>query len=174
MVRRTTGWLAAAVVAIGTLGIVAGCSDENKRWEAAQESAEKRAQAKADGELPKAADGATLNTFFPPDGTDGLKRSFDQEKEGFAQAKFSKDGLDATLSISDVVQNDAARAKFDGAEDKLGDDPVTTVGKNQTTALIARRWQIKVSSQQMDHPARRALLEKFDLAGLRAFQPSTR
>jgi len=48
---------------------------------------------------------------------------------------------------------------------------VTTVGKNQTTAMIANRWQIKVSSQQLDHAARKALLEKFDLAGLRAFNP---
>jgi len=154
------------------LALAAGCSDKNKKWEGTQESAEKRAEAKAKGELPKAAEGATLNKFFP-EATDGWKRTFEQEKEGFAQAKFSKDTDEATLSVSDLAQNEEARKKFSDASEKIGDDPLTTVGKNQTTALVAGRWQIKVSSQQLDHPARRALLEKFDLAGLRAFKPST-
>jgi len=158
--------------------VPAACSSENDRWEGAQKSAEvkaeARAEAKAKGELPKAAEGDSLNKFFPADDTDGLKRTFDQEKEGFVQATFQKDGAKATLSISDVVQNEDAVKKFSDATEKLGDDPLTTVGKNQTTALIAKRWQIKVSSQDMDHAARTALLGKFDLAGLRAFNPSTK
>lgn len=167
-------WRSIVWLACFSLSAAAGCDSENDRWKDAQKSAEARAEAKKDGELPKAADGSDLNKFFPPDSTDGLKRTFDQEKEGFVQAKFSKDGTEATLSISDVVQNEEARKKFGAATEKLGEDPVTTVGKNQSTALVANRWQIKVSSQQLDHDARKALLEKFDLVGLRGFDPKTK
>ncbi|HEY6561829.1 MAG TPA: hypothetical protein VI072_31380 [Polyangiaceae bacterium] len=171
---RWSNWLGAACLGLA-LTTASACNKENKRWEAAQESAEKRVEAKQEtAEAPKAAEGDTLNKFFPADQTDGLKRTFDQEKTGFVQAKFAKDGTDATLSISDVVQNEEARKKFATAAEKLGDDPLTTVGKNQTTALIANRWQIKVSSQQLDHAARKSLLEKFDLTGLRAFNPATK
>ena len=168
------GWFVALVMC-GSLAASAGCNGDNKKWQGAQASAEKRAEAKEDaedkGEAPKAAEGGTLNKFFPPADTDGMVRTFDQEKDGFVQAKLKKGATEATLSISDLVQNEEARKKFDTATEKLGDDPVTTVGKNQTTAMIAKRWQIKVSSQQLDHPARKALLEKFDLTGLRAFNP---
>jgi hypothetical protein len=170
---RQDNWVAVVVLGIA-MAMSAGCDSENDRWEGAQKSAEARAEAKKNGELPKAADGSDLNKYFPADATDGFKRTFDQEKDGFVQAKLSKDGAEATLSISDLVQNEEARKKFAEATEKVGDDPVTTVGKNQSTALIANRWQIKVSSQQLDHAARRALLEKFDLAGLRAFNPSTK
>ncbi len=170
-------WVLALAMGLAIGGSTA-CNDENKKWEGAQASAEKRAEAKADakdkGEAPKAAEGGTLNKFFPPADTDGMSRTFEQEKDGFVQAKLSKTGTDATLSISDLVQNEEARKKFTDATEKLGDDPLTTVGKNQTTALIANRWQIKVSSQQLDHAARKVLLEKFDLAGLRAFSPPTK
>lgn len=168
---RTIAWV--LCVGFGAYAL-AGCDSENDRWERAQKSAEKRAEAKKDGELPKAADGSDLNKFFPADSTDGMKRTFDQEKEGFVQAKYSKEGTDATLAISDLVQNEEGRKKFAEATEKLGEDPLTTVGKNQSTALVANRWQIKVSSQQLDHAARKALLEKFDLAGLRAFAPKTK
>lgn len=170
---RRYGWLAALCLSVA-IATAAGCSNENEKWEGAQKSAEKQAEAKEKGDAPKAAEGGTLNKFFPANDTDGLERTFEQEKDGFVQAKFSKEGTDATLSISDLVQNEEARKKFADATEKLGDDPVTTVGKNQTTAMIANRWQIKVSSQQLDHAARKALLEKFDLAGLRGFNPSTK
>lgn len=159
-------------------GSLAGCSNENKKWEGAQASAEKRVEAKEkakeSGDAPKPAAGDALNAFFPPDGTDGMARTFEQEKPGFVQAKLRKHVTDATLSISDVVQNEEARKKFETATEKLGNDPMTTLGKNQTTALIADRWQIKVSSPQLDHPARKALLEKFDLEGLRKLAASTK
>ncbi|WP_437512091.1 hypothetical protein [Sorangium sp. So ce1099] len=166
-------WLGALCLA-GMLSGATGCKNKNERWEGAQEAAEQRAEEKAKGDAPKAVEGGKLNAFFPADGVDGLKRTFEQEKDGFVQAKYAKDGAEATLSISDLVQNEDARKKFADATEKLGSDPLTTVGKNQTTALVADRWQIKVSSQAMDHAARKALLEKFDLGGLRSFNPPTK
>ena len=41
-----------------------------------------------------------------------------------------------------------------------------TVGKNQSTVLVKNRFQIKVSSQTLDHEARKAILATFDLKGL--------
>lgn len=171
MVLRSS-WSRAVLLGIA-FALCAGCKNENERWEAPQEATEKKVENKP-ADAPKAVEGGKLNQYFPADGVDGLKRTFDQEKDGFVQAKYAKDGAEATLSISDLVQNEDARKKFATATDKLGNDPLTTVGKNQTTALVADRWQIKVSSQNMDHAARKALLEKFDLAGLRTFDPPTK
>ena len=167
---RWSIWLVASSFAL--LAHV-GCNKENKRWEAAQETAEKHTEAKDSAPSPRAAQGDQLNKFFPADGVDGFKRSFEQEKDGFVQAKYTKEGADATLSISDLVQNEDARKKFAEATEKLGNVPLTTVGKNQSVALVAERWQVKVSSQQLDHAARKALLERFDLERLRSFNPAT-
>jgi hypothetical protein len=167
---RWSIWLVASCF---LLAAHVGCNKENKRWEAAQETADKQTEAKGSAPSPKAAEGDQLNKFFPADGVDGFKRTFEQEKDGFVQAKYTKEGADATLSISDLVQNESARKKFAEAPEKLGDAPLTTIGKNQSTALVADRWQVKVSSQQLDHAARKALLERFDLEHLRSFNPAT-
>jgi hypothetical protein len=97
-----------------------------------------------------------------------MKRVFTQEKAGFAEAKLQKDGKDvATLSISDTDGTPDAKKKFDEAKEKLaGKYPLVTVGKNQSSVLVAGRWQVKVSSQELDAAARSALLSKFDLEGL--------
>jgi len=102
-------WLLAWTMALA-IGAGAACSDDNKKWEGAQASADKRVEAKEkakdQGEAPKAAEGGMLNKYFPPSDTDGMSRTFEQEKHGFVQAKLSKDGTEATLSISDLVQNE--------------------------------------------------------------------
>lgn len=167
---RWSNWLVASSFVV--LAHV-GCNKENKRWEAAQETAEKQTEAKNETPAPRAAQGEQLNKFFPADGIDGFKRSFEQEKDGFVQAKYTKEGSEATLSISDLVQNESARKKFGEATEKLGSAPLTTVGKNQSVALVAERWQVKVSSQHLEHAARKALLERFDLEHLRSFNPAT-
>jgi len=174
MVRRSSWFstsLVVACLAVASTCVTACWSKENERWEAAQEAAERRVDARKQGAAPAAVPGGALNKFFPADGESSLRRTFEQEKTGFVQAKYSKDGTDATLSISDLAQNEDARKKFQTASERIGSDPVTTVGKNQTTALIADRWQVKVSSQQLDHNARKALLQKFDLSSLRGFNP---
>lgn len=169
--RKWPIWMVASCL---TLLGQAGCNKENERWEAAQKAAEKQVEAKEAAPAPKAVEGDQLNKFFPADGVDGFKRTFDQEKDGFVQAKYAKEGSEATLSISDLVQNESARKKFAEATEKLGDAPLTTVGKNQSVALVGDRWQVKVSSPELDHAARKALLERFDMAQLRAFNPATK
>lgn len=150
------------------------CSkDEPKstRWDDAADAAAQKAAAKASavaaGSAPVVVDGAALNAAFPADPTDDMKRVFTQEKAGFAEAKLQKDGKDvATLSVSDVNANQDAKSKFAEAKEKLGEHPMVTVGKNQTSILVKDRWQVKVSSQTLDHDARKKLIEKFDLKRL--------
>jgi len=174
MLRRSSWFgpgLVVACLAVASMCVTACRNKENERWQGAQEAAERRVDAHKKGLAPAAVSGGSLNKFFPADGESGLRRTFEQEKTGYVQAKYSKDGTDATLSISDLAQNEDARKKFQTASERLGSDPVTTVGKNQTTVLVADRWQVKVSSQQLDHNARKALLQKFDLSSLRGFNP---
>ena len=162
MIRRSL--VLAAFAAF--VGLAACKKDEPKstRWEDAAAAASTPAPIASVG--PGAA-GSQLNAAFPPDGVDGHKRVFTQEKDGFAEAKLQKDGKEvATLSIADTNANADAKDKFKDAKEKLGEYPMMTVGKNQTTVLVKDRWQVKVSSPTLDHEARKKLLEKFDLKKL--------
>ena len=85
--KKRSSWFGTACVAVALTCATACWNKENERWEAAQESAERRVEQKAKGEVPKAVEGGALNKFFPADGAAGLRRTFDQEKEGFVQAK---------------------------------------------------------------------------------------
>lgn len=179
MLRVRSGWslflgLAFAVAVAGCCG---GSSEEKKpsRWEtkttpSAQPSGATTTAAKPPAPAssePKPLEGSAFNKFFPADATDGTKRVFTQEKTGYAEAKFQKDGKDLiTLSISDTANNPDARTKFSSATEKLQSHPMMTVGKNQSTILVKDRFQLKASSQTLDHEARKAWLSKFDLTGV--------
>ncbi len=160
MLRRTL--LAAAfVLATGA------CSKEqpSTRWNDAAAAAESAKPIVTASAPPQA--GGALNRFFPADGAGGYARVFTQEKDGFAEAKLRKDGKDvATVSIADTRTNEDAKKKFDGVTEKVGQFPVVKVGGNQSSVLVADRYQVKVSSPTLDHEARKALLATFDLEGL--------
>jgi hypothetical protein len=157
--------LLAVIVAAASL-VSAGCKKEPDRWDKAEE-APLPPKPTASAEREKA--GGSFNKAFPPDGLDGHKRVFTQEKEGFAEAKLQKDGKDvATLAISDASTDADAKAKFAKSTEAVEGFPLVTVGKNQSALLVKDRYQVKVSSQTMDAEARKALLSKFDLKMLAA------
>jgi hypothetical protein len=159
--------IGAALVALAlALACAPGCKKDPDRWEKAAASAATSAAPIVTASAPP-AESKGFNALFPPDGADGYARVFVSEVDGTAQAKLRKEGKDvATLTITDTRTNADAKKKFEGATEKVAGHPVMTVGKNQTTALVADRFQVKVSSQTLDHDARKAILEKFDLAGL--------
>ena len=152
------------VLAALTLLATACSKDQPKstRWE---DAAAALASAPASS-APKLATG-TLNKYFPKDGEGGYARVFTADKEGYAEAKLQKDGKDvATLSISDANQNPDAKSKFANATEKVSGFPAMKVGNNQTTVLVKDRFQVKCSSQTLDHEARKAIIANFDLQGL--------
>jgi hypothetical protein len=152
------------------LSSIAGCKKEPTRWDNAAEApippkAADPAQS-AQASPPEKA-GASFNKAFPADGTDGYKRVFTQEKEGFAEAKLQKDGKDvATLAVTDVASDAEAKGKFTKSTESIDGNPLVTVGKNQSALLIKDRYQVKVSSMTLDAGARKQLLGKFDLKAL--------
>lgn len=147
------------------LGLVflTACSKEPNRWEAAEKQAE---QAPAAADAPAKVEGGKLNRFFPATGPEGATRVFTAEKDGYAEAKLQKsDGSDlAVLSISEAGSD--ALEKFASASDKVSGFPLVTVGKNQSSALVKDKYQVKVSSKELDAEARKSLLASFDLSGL--------
>jgi len=154
---------ATALVAVALA--LAACKKEPTRWDQAAASA--KSAAASDQPAPEKVTGGSLNKFFPPDGESGAKRVFTQEKDGFVEAKLEKEGATlATLAISDAQGDDAAKKKFESASENVASFPLVTVGKNQSAALVKGRYQVKVSSTTLDAPARKTLLEKFDLQGL--------
>ncbi len=148
---------------------LAACSKESPpstRWNDAAAAVATSAKPIVTASAPP-QEGGAFNKFFLPDGEGGYARVFQQEKDGVALATLKKDGKDvATASIADTRTNDDAKKKFEGATEKVAGFPVIKVGNNQSSVLVKDRYQVKISSQTLDHEARKALLAKFDLAGL--------
>jgi hypothetical protein len=158
--------LLAPLLIASSLFLLPSCKKEESRWDKAAASA---APTKPKDPAQQEKAGSSFNKAFPPDGVDGHKRVFTQEKEGFAEAKLQKDGKDvATLAISDASTDADAKAKFEKSTEKVSGYPLVTVGKNQSALLVKDRYQVKVSSQTLDADARKALLQKFDLQALAA------
>lgn len=154
----------AALLLVACAALALGCEKEPSRWDKA--SAAATSAAEANTPPPAKTEGALLNKFFPADGQSGYDRVFTQEKPGFVEARLKKEGADvATLTISDTEGDAAAKKKFEGATEKVLGAPLVTVGKNQSAALVGR-YQVKVSSPNLDAAARKDLLEKFDIQGL--------
>ena len=99
---------------------------------------------------------------------------FTQEKEGFAQAALKKAGSEvAMLSISDVVGNGDATAKFAQSAEKIADQPAVANGSQGTAILVANRFQVQVRSKADSFTAddRKAWIERFSLGDLKALAP---
>jgi hypothetical protein len=141
------------------------CSKEPSRWEAAEQKAEQAVAARTE-DAPEKTAGSALNGFFPARGPNGESRVFTAEKAGYAEAKLNgPDGAEvALLAIAEAAPD--AIGKFEGASEQVAGHPLVTVGKNQSSVLVNKRFQVKVSSKTLAADARKALLGSFDLAGL--------
>jgi hypothetical protein len=140
------------------------CSKEPNRWEAAEGKAESPVAA-PEGTAPK-LEGAKLNAFFPATGPNGATRVFTAEKDGYVEAKLQRpDGAElAMLSVSQASPD--ALTKFESASDTVGGFPLVTLGNNQSSVLVGKKFQVKVSSKELNPADRKALLAQFDLQGL--------
>lgn len=112
--------------------------------------------------------GSQLNRYFPAQQV-GEDRVAKQEKSGFAQYSFRRDGVEvAQLSITDLRSNPAGAEKYREPEMQIDGYPAAQDGSKGTTLLVAGRFQVKVRSPggQLNQGDRSALLKKFDLAAL--------
>ena len=142
--RSRSPKVAVSAIALAVL-LLLGCKAKEDRWEKAAVSAEKAAAAPmlSASAAPK-ADTGSFNKFFPADGTDGASRVFSADKEGYAEAKLSKDGKEiALLAITDLNGKDADKKKFEGATEKVDAYPVATFGKNKTMILVKDSYQVQ-------------------------------
>ena len=153
------------LVLVVQLGLaLAACGKEPSRWEAAEKRAEAVQAEPAQPATPRVA-GSKLNAFFPEQGPAGATRVFTAEKDGYAEAKLQRAGADvATLSISEAAPE--ALAKFDAASETVEGFPLVTVGNNQSSVLVNKKYQVKVSSKELAAAERKDLLSRFDLKGL--------
>lgn len=143
------------------------------RWEKPAETIATAQEKKAEAPAKPVVEGGSLNTFFPGESVEGKTRTFTSEKPGSVMADLKDNGkVIATLSITDTNGADDA-AKFDKATEKLGEYPLLMPTKKQTSILVAKRFQVKVSSDTMSPEDRKAWLSKFNLAGLSTYQAPT-
>lgn len=118
-------------------------------------------------------DGSQLNRYFPPQ-QDGEDRVAKQEKKGFAQYSFRRDGVEvAQLSITDLRSNPAAAEKFRKPDMLITGYPATQDGSRGTALLVGGRFQVKVRSPggELNEGQRSAMLQRFDLTELEKLSP---
>ena len=128
----------------------------------------------ADLPTSEVVNGTSFNRLFPTPEA-GEQLVFTQEKRGFSQARLRQGGeVKALLSISDVITNPTARAKFGSGDERLGGWPLVEQGPQASAVLVADRFQVKVIGQGsgLDAQQRHELLEGFDLSGLAALRPA--
>ncbi|MBX2801785.1 MAG: hypothetical protein KTR31_29165 [Myxococcales bacterium] len=132
-------------------------------WDDAAEQAE----AGANKPIGAIVHGSAFNALLPDDGHEGHSRVFTQEKEGYAEAEYSLDGQTVlTMSISDTRDNPSARDKYGAATEAIGSFPVMSRGKNSSMVLVQDRFQVRVSSDVLDHRGRTAWLSAAELDSL--------
>lgn len=151
---------------IVTLLMVTSCAQQPpSRYDSAQKESTQGAQ-RNQTVSKQAIQGGNFNQFFPASG-DGYQRVYTQEKRGFAQAALKQNGQKiATLSISDTISNETAKTKFEKTSQKIGGYPAVQQGKTTTAVLVADRYQVKVSSKQLNQSEREEWLTRFNLSGL--------
>lgn len=168
-----------ALLVVGLFAMACFCNSDEKEEPSRWEKSEKKAapavvEAPTDGAKPTKEDepakpapeqvkGGSFNAAFPDDGVDGMSRAFTQEKEGYAEAKYTKGDDELVLSVSDTSDQPDAAAKFAEATEKLQGYPLMTRGKNGSMVLVKDRIQVKVTSKTLDAAARAAFLEKVKL-----------
>lgn len=188
---RTQSMLLTLCVALSMMACLCGGDDkprESDRWDNSSSSSstttkkkkdkkkkksdkDKKKDKKADTIKPKGPKtvfaGSKFNEFFPKDGAKGTKRIFKQEKTGFAQADYEKDGKSVVvISITDTLEKPDSRNKFASAPMKIKDYPAMDRGKTSTMVLVADRFQVKVNSKTAKPSERKEWLEKVSLKGL--------
>ena len=104
-------------------------------------------------------EGSAFNAMLPPEGFDGHNRVFTQEREGYSEAAFTKEGQTVTVSISDTRDNPDARQKFSSATETVSGHPVVAHGKHRSVMLVQNRFQVRVSAPHLNHTQRLAWLE---------------
>lgn len=112
--------------------------------------------------------GGELNKFFPKQESP-YDLVFKQEKQGFALASVQQGGDDvAQLSITDLRSNISAADKFRQGADHISGYPLANSGSKGTVLLVGNRYQVQVRSlvDAVDETARKAWLQKFNLAAL--------
>lgn len=125
-------------------------------------------QAAAAASVARTVPGGELEVFLPPAGLDGAAdRVVRPSKAGVCEAVYKKGKEDvATVTISDTESTPSVRDDYKDVTDKVAGYPLKTSGTTKSAILVANRFQVTVASPRLKPDARRAWLEKTDLAGL--------
>ena len=113
-------------------------------------------------ECKKPGTGA-LNKAFPADGVDGFKRVYKADKEGYAEAEYTKDKDKLTLTITHSPDKSG---EYASVSDKVSGFPYKTFGKNKSNLFVKNCYLVSASSQQVAEPARKTWLGKFSFSSL--------
>lgn len=158
------GWsIGAVALVVGWTLACSGVEEAPTRWDEAAEQVEAAPEAAPIGEI---VPGSAFNDLMPANGFEDHARVFTQEKEGYAEAEFTKGDDTVTVSISDTRDHPSAREKFAKATETVSGHPALARGKNSSLMLVRNRFQVRISAPHLDHTQRLAWLSAVPAASL--------
>lgn len=104
----------------------------------------------------------SVNKAFPADG-DGYKRVFKADKEGYAEAEYTKDKEKLTLTITHSPDK---KGEYASISDKVSGHPYKPFGKNKSNILVKDCYLVSASSMEIDEAKRKTWLGKFTFSAL--------
>lgn len=105
----------------------------------------------------------SVNKAFPDDGYDGFKRVFKADKEGYAEAEYTKAKEKVTVTITSAPEK---QGEYSSVSDKVGSYPYKTFGKNKSNLFAKDCYLISAASQEVDEARRKAWLGKVNFSSL--------
>lgn len=112
-------------------------------------------------ECKKFASGSINKAF--PDEADGFKRVFKADKEGYAEAEYTKAKEKLTLTITHSPDK---KGEYASVSDKVSGHPYKPFGKNKSNILVKDCYLVAASSMEIDEAKRKTWLGKFNFSAL--------
>jgi hypothetical protein len=103
-------------------------------------------------ECKKFATGA-VNKAFPDDGTDGFKRVYKADKEGYAEAEYTKGKEKVTVTITHAPDK---KGEYSSVSDKVSSFPYKPFGKNKSNVFVKDCYLVAAASQEVDEAKRKS------------------
>lgn len=104
-----------------------------------------------------------VNKAFPDDGTDGFKRVYKADKEGYAEAEYTKGKEKVTITVTHAPDK---KGEYASVSDKVSGHPYKTFGKNKSNLFVKDCYLVSAASQELDEAKRKPWLGKINFSSL--------
>lgn len=117
---------------------------------------------KKEEESCKKFNAGSVNKAFP-EGSSGYKRIYKADKDGYAEAEYTKGKETLTLTITHAPEK---KDEYSSVSSKVSGFPYKTFGKNKSNLFVKDCYLLSASSKEIAEDGRKDWLGKFHFSAL--------